>query len=553
MKNFVKIISMLLVFALLAMTFVACDSTATQGEQGEAGINGVNGKDGVDGKDGIDGKDGAPGKDGANGKSAYELAVENGFSGSLDDWLLSLKGEDGNDGAPGASGATGAQGETGVGVKDVSVKTVDNGFVFTFTFTDNTTKSVLATTPAKIETTTTTVNNGTADVEVPAIKEEIEIASEDKADTSATLPEGVALDEGTETVTLTVKELDEEAASTGSFAVDTGAETIVLEIKIEEVHENNETPIKVTIGSDTVPAGLENVSMFHSGEAMTVVESLDDLDAHNEFYYDKENGGITLMTKNFSNFTIVMGADVYVGVSSEQELADAIANKVSSIKLENDIVLNENTFFKIDNGADIRINLNNKTIAATINATEKHGTTVGLFTVANGAKLTINGNGNIDLTTKVTNNTNISMAIFRNQGDIIINNGNYSLNDISESVSGSWIISTIVDTCLYSGKATTTINDGTFSINGASINLFRNFPTSTGATTTLTINGGSFKANPNKTTSYIWNHQGSAKHLSYMNFNGGIYDSNIVYEDYHGQSDITVADGVEIKPYSGNS
>ena len=269
MKNFVKIISMLLVFALLAMTFVACDSTATQGEQGEAGINGVNGKDGVDGKDGKDGKDGAPGKDGANGKSAYELAVENGFSGSLDDWLLSLKGEDGNDGAPGASGATcatGAKGDDGVGVKDVSVKTVANGFVFTFTFTDDTTKSVLAATPAeKIETTTTTVNNGTEDIEVPATKEEIEVASEEKADSSATLPEGVALEEGTETITLTVKELDEEAANTGSFAVDTGAETIVLEIKIEEVHENNETPIKITIGADTVPAGLESVGGYDSG------------------------------------------------------------------------------------------------------------------------------------------------------------------------------------------------------------------------------------------------------------------------------------------------
>lgn len=555
MKTFIKIISMLLVFALLAMTFVACDSTAIQGEQGEAGINGIDGKDGKDGKDGVDGKDGKDGVDGKDGKSAYELAVENGYSGTLNDWLFSLQGEDGDDGATGATGAAGATGADGVGVKDVTVKTVANGFVFTFTFTDGTAKSVLAATPAeKIETTTTTVNNGTEAVEVPATKEEINIASEDKADTSATLPEGVALNEGKDSVTLTVKELDaSEEANTGSFAIDSGAEKIVLEIKIEEVHENNETPITVVIGAETVPAGLENVSMFHSGEAMTAVESLDELDAHNEFYYDKDNGGITLKTKNFSNFTIVSGGDVYVGVSSEQELADAIANQVSSIKLENNIVLKDNTFFTIANGADIRINLNNKTITAAINATEEHGTTVGLFTVANGAKLTINGNGNIALTTKVTNNTNISMAIFRNQGNIIINNGSYYLNDISEAVSGAWIVSTIVDTCLYFGNATTTINGGNFSIDGASINIFRNFPTGANAITTLTINGGKFTANPNKETSYIWNHQAGAKYVSYMNFNGGSYDSNIVYEDYYGQSDITVADGVQINPYSGNS
>lgn len=33
---------------------------------------------------------GAPGK---NGKSAYELAVENGFKGTVEDWLKSLQGK----------------------------------------------------------------------------------------------------------------------------------------------------------------------------------------------------------------------------------------------------------------------------------------------------------------------------------------------------------------------------------------------------------------------------------------------------------------------------
>ena len=39
---------------------------------------------------------------GAEGKSAYQIAVENGFSGSEEDWLLSLKGEAGKTGATGA-------------------------------------------------------------------------------------------------------------------------------------------------------------------------------------------------------------------------------------------------------------------------------------------------------------------------------------------------------------------------------------------------------------------------------------------------------------------
>lgn len=43
------------------------------------------------GKDGV-GKQGAPG---VNGKSAYEVAVENGFKGTVAEWLESLKGKDG--------------------------------------------------------------------------------------------------------------------------------------------------------------------------------------------------------------------------------------------------------------------------------------------------------------------------------------------------------------------------------------------------------------------------------------------------------------------------
>jgi len=42
---------------------------------------------------------GQDGKDGTNGKSAYELAVEHGFEGTLQEWLESLAGTKGNDGA----------------------------------------------------------------------------------------------------------------------------------------------------------------------------------------------------------------------------------------------------------------------------------------------------------------------------------------------------------------------------------------------------------------------------------------------------------------------
>lgn len=89
--------------------------------------NGANGEDGADGADGgyytptltVDGtlswngsKSGMPpvqsanikGAPGANGKSAYQLAVEAGFTGTLQEWLASLQGAPGQDGANGTDG-----------------------------------------------------------------------------------------------------------------------------------------------------------------------------------------------------------------------------------------------------------------------------------------------------------------------------------------------------------------------------------------------------------------------------------------------------------------
>lgn len=48
-----------------------------------------------------EGGEGTQGPAGEDGKSAYELAVEQGYQGSLDEWLDSLQGQDG---APGANG-----------------------------------------------------------------------------------------------------------------------------------------------------------------------------------------------------------------------------------------------------------------------------------------------------------------------------------------------------------------------------------------------------------------------------------------------------------------
>ncbi|WP_223251767.1 hypothetical protein [Bacillus atrophaeus] len=52
------------------------------------------------------------------GKSAYDIAVDKGFSGTEEEWLASLKGEKGDKGSTGAIGAKGDKGDTGAAGKD---------------------------------------------------------------------------------------------------------------------------------------------------------------------------------------------------------------------------------------------------------------------------------------------------------------------------------------------------------------------------------------------------------------------------------------------------
>lgn len=57
--------------------------------------------------------DSVRGAAGEDGKSAYEIAVENGFEGTEEEWLASLKGQDGKDGADGEKGDKGDKGDAG--------------------------------------------------------------------------------------------------------------------------------------------------------------------------------------------------------------------------------------------------------------------------------------------------------------------------------------------------------------------------------------------------------------------------------------------------------
>ena len=72
-----------------------------KGDQGDQGIQGIQGEQGVQG---VAGAKGDTGDTGADGKSAYEVAVAEGYEGTVTEWLASLKGEKGDKGDDGNDG-----------------------------------------------------------------------------------------------------------------------------------------------------------------------------------------------------------------------------------------------------------------------------------------------------------------------------------------------------------------------------------------------------------------------------------------------------------------
>lgn len=79
---------------------------------------------------------------GTDGKSAYEIALDEGFTGTISQWITSLQGADGPQGIQGIQGIDGLQGNPGVdGQNGIGItSTVDNGNgTFTITYTNNST------------------------------------------------------------------------------------------------------------------------------------------------------------------------------------------------------------------------------------------------------------------------------------------------------------------------------------------------------------------------------------------------------------------------------
>ena len=72
------------------------------------------------------GEEGIPGSNGINGLDAYQIALNNGFEGTVTEWLDSLHGTNGINGTNGTNGTNGVDGEDGLSAYQIAV---NNGFV----------------------------------------------------------------------------------------------------------------------------------------------------------------------------------------------------------------------------------------------------------------------------------------------------------------------------------------------------------------------------------------------------------------------------------------
>ena len=147
---------------------------------------------------------------------------------------------------------------------------------------------------------------GTADVVVEngTVKEAVSINGEK---VSAAVPEGVAVEDGTTELTLTVSALDSTA---GNITTGEDDEVVSYDVHIEGVSEENTVAIVVDLGA-ILPVGqnIGTVELYHveNGDTvkMTQVMSLADLDEHNEFYYYPETGNVYVAMATFSEVSAV--------------------------------------------------------------------------------------------------------------------------------------------------------------------------------------------------------------------------------------------------------
>ena len=129
---------------------------------------------------------------------------------------------------------------------------------------------------------------------------------------TAVVSDNVTLADGATEVALNVSVVEIREADVDNL---NGGDVLVpLDVHVDGVSENNTTPVLITV-RDVLPKNYAsyNIRLFHVEDGttvqMTAVASLEELDAHNEFYYDPATGEITLAMATFSEVTAAVTAN----------------------------------------------------------------------------------------------------------------------------------------------------------------------------------------------------------------------------------------------------
>lgn len=124
---------------------------------------------------------------------------------------------------------------------------------------------------------------------------------------SANVSAGTQLDENTNELKLTVKEMD---VSDNTIEVEEKEEVRSVDVHVDGIAENNTVPIIVTV-DEFAPEFLNqgNIRLYHVEDGtpveMTRVFSLEEVDEHNEYYYDPATGVVTMAMATFSEVAVV--------------------------------------------------------------------------------------------------------------------------------------------------------------------------------------------------------------------------------------------------------
>ncbi|MBQ7378954.1 MAG: leucine-rich repeat protein [Clostridia bacterium] len=128
---------------------------------------------------------------------------------------------------------------------------------------------------------------------------------------TAVVPAGVVLEDGATEVALNIAVVEDREAV---VEMNGGDVAIPLDVHVDGVADSNTVPIRITI-HDVFPKNYAayNIKLYHveNGQtvAMTSVDTLAELDAHNEYYYDAATGVVTLSMATFSEVTATVAAN----------------------------------------------------------------------------------------------------------------------------------------------------------------------------------------------------------------------------------------------------